>query len=111
MTDERPVPDTFARRESIAAVCLEEADATGDSRFTRAAGALLGKLAGRPEIDDTEALEFAVDLLTSEAARSINDACVQTANVFSPTPMEIDAMIQRLRRKLPKRLVITSHDQ
>ncbi len=106
MTDEHKEPDTFARRESIAAVCLEEADATGDSRFTRAAGALLGKLAGRPEIDDTEALAFAGALLASGAASSINDACVQTAVLFSPTPMKIDATIARLRGKLKKILEV-----
>ena len=111
MTDEHKGPDTFALRESMAELAGERFKLTADPRFARAAGVLRGKRGGPPTLDDAEALEIAEALLASDAASSINDACVQTANAFSPTPLEIDAMIQRLRKKLRERLVITSHDQ
>ena len=110
MTDEHKGPDTFALRESVAESACEGFKLTGDPRFARAAGVLRGKRGGPPTLDDAEALEFAEALLTSGAACSINDACVQAAGVFSPTKIEIDATIQRLSRKLRKVLDITSYD-
>ena len=102
------ISDHFRAR--VADLVDELAEATGDPRFARAAGVLRGKQGGRPETDDTKALEFVEDLLTSEAAGSIHDACTQAAIIFSPTDVEIDATIQRLSRKLRKVLVINSYD-
>jgi hypothetical protein len=98
-------------RARVADLVDELAEATGDSRFARAAGVLRGKQGGRPETDDAKALDFAKDLLTSGAARSINDACVKAATIlFSPTDIKIDATIQRLSRKLRKVSDINSYD-
>ena len=102
------ISDHFRAR--VADLVDELAEATGDSRFARAAGVLRGKQGGRPETDDDKALDFAKALITSGAARSINDACTKAAILFSPTHIEIDATIQRLSRKWRKASDINSYD-
>jgi len=77
---------------------MEKAGADdGDERWRRAAGVLRGKRAGRPAVDDTEALAYAVDLFNGGCSK--NKACIQTAIMYSPKTLAFDATKARLLRK------------
>jgi len=85
-------------RARIAKLMDKEGADNGDERFRRAAGVLRGKRAGRPAVDDTEALAYAVDLVNGGCSR--NNACIQVAIMYSPKPHAFDATKARLLRKL-----------
>ena len=61
-------------RTQLASELDRHGERTGDSRFTRAAGVLRGKKAGRPKIDDSAALNMARALYETGVAKSIHDA-------------------------------------
>jgi len=88
------------RRARVAEICEELAEATGDDRFARAAGALRGKPAGRPATNDGPALAYARSMLAAGLARSKNRACAKAAAIYARRTVDIDSTRARLMKKL-----------
>src|ERR1700722_14202116 len=63
-----------AERMAYAAKLEAMAKITGDSRYSRAAGALRGKPGGRPPCDDNAALQQMADLIRCGMANGIEQA-------------------------------------
>ncbi len=94
MTDDM---ESDRRRARLAKLADRDWAATGDERFRRAAGVLRGKRAGRPAVDDIEALAYAADLFNGGCSK--NKACIQAAIMYSPKTLAFDATKARLLRK------------
>lgn len=75
------------------------AEGTGDARYRHASGILRGKPAGRPAIDDDAALRLADNLLATGSVTSRRAACL-TAAKFYASSHQVEAMRDRLQRKL-----------
>ncbi len=94
MTDDM---ESARLRARIAKMIDKAGAATGDERFSRAAGVLRGKRAGRRAVDDSAALDYAADLFNGGCSK--NEACIQAAIMYSPKTLAIDATKARLFRK------------
>ncbi len=94
MTDDM---ESARLRARIAKLIDKAGAATGDERFSRAAGVLRGKRAGRRAVDDTKPLAYAADLFNGGCSK--NEACIQAAIMYSPTRNAFDATKARLFRK------------
>lgn len=95
--------DTRNLRARTASMLATWAEILEDERFSRAAGCLLGKRAGRRQVDDSKALAFVEHVLEEKIAQSRNQACRMAARVFAPSHQE-QAMTKRLLRKTRKKL-------
>lgn len=77
--------DAADLRVRLADALAEAHRATGDGRFARARGALLGRLGGRPPVDDADAVAQAEALLADGTARNRTHAAQLVAKTLSPT--------------------------
>jgi len=97
-------------RAALARYCEAMHDLTADGRWRSAAGMLRGGRAGRPAVDDAAAIAFARQLLSTGMAKSLNRACAISAQMHAPTSAKVEAMRDRLRRKLRRSLNVSKED-
>ena len=91
------------RERSFMAAVLDKYHArTGDSRFSRAAGALRGGKAGHPRIDDSAALRHARTLLATGLATSKRQAMMRAASLFADGEDAQEKLFWRGLKKLAK---------
>lgn len=102
MKPERLAEPSSNVRLALAAYCRTMAELTGDGRWRRAAGVLLGTNVGRREVDDAAALRYARGLMAAGIANSPHRASSMAAQMFAP-PHQVETVRDRLRRKLRRK--------
>jgi hypothetical protein len=87
----------LADRQTCAAVLAVLARITGDERYSRAAGALRGKLGGRREIDDADQLSLIEAMLKDGTVRTVEEAARYVGR--DPSEHNPETAAKRLARK------------